>query len=52
MGNGRGKKVTDLKENAGVTLPTPVTELQEAGIAIRRETFNGKVRDYIEKKLQ
>jgi hypothetical protein len=45
----RKKKVTDLRENSRVTLPSPVTELQEAGIAIRRETFNGKVRDYMRK---
>ena len=43
----RKKRVTDIKENARVTLPRPLTEIQEAGIAIRRETFNRKVEDHI-----
>ena len=44
----RKKRVTDIRENARVTLPRPVLEIQEAGIALRRDSFNNITNKYIE----
>ena len=43
----RKKRVTDIRENSRVTLPRPVLEIQEAGIAMRRERVNSIAAEYI-----
>jgi hypothetical protein len=46
----RKKRVTDIKENSRVTLHKPVLEIQEAGIALRRETYNRVTSEFIREK--
>ena len=46
----RKKRATDVKQNTRVVLPQPVTEIQEAGIAMRRENFNKITKRWIEEK--
>ena len=40
--------MTDLRENARVTLPKAVKEIQEAGIKIRRQNIKRVVKEYRE----
>ena len=42
------KRVTDIRENARVTLPKAVKEIQEAGIEIRRQNIKRLVQEYRE----
>ena len=44
------KRVTDLRENARVTLPKPASEIHEAGIEIRRNNLKRTVREFMEKE--
>ena len=44
----RKRRVTDLKENARVTLPKPAGTAHEAGIEMRRNMFNKTVKEFIE----
>ena len=40
------KRVSDLKENARVTLPKPAIEIHEAGIVIRRRNLKKTVNEF------
>ena len=42
------KRVTDLRENARVTLPKAVKEIQEAGTEIRRQNLKRVVKEFKE----
>ena len=46
--NNNKKRVTDLRENARVTLPRAVKEMQEAGIEIRRQNMKRIVKKFKE----
>ena len=46
----RKKRVTDMKENSRIYLPKPLPALEEAKIAIRRETYENVFKTFKEEK--
>ena len=46
----RKKRVTDMKENSRIYLPKPLPAIEEAKIAIRRETFENVFKTFVKEK--
>ena len=46
----RKKRVTDMKENSRIYLPKPLPALEEAKIAIRRETYENVFKTFKKEK--